>query len=87
MKRCLKRMPTECVENKILSMPDDSGMLFLFAPNRGTIEERRERQYPRTEYEGGLRMSIREISFPSNNGRDTVKAWAYTPLGQPRGGL
>lgn len=30
-------------------------------------------------------MSIREISFPSANGRDTVKAWAYTPLGQPRG--
>ena len=30
-------------------------------------------------------MSIREISFPSNNGRDTVKAWAYSPLGQPRG--
>ena len=29
-------------------------------------------------------MSIREISFPSANGRDTVKAWAYTPLGQPR---
>ena len=25
-------------------------------------------------------MSIREISFPSANGRDTVKAWAYTPL-------
>ncbi|WP_283123914.1 alpha/beta fold hydrolase [Angelakisella massiliensis] len=30
-------------------------------------------------------MSIREISFPSANGRDTVKAWAYTPLGKPRG--
>lgn len=30
-------------------------------------------------------MSIREISFPSNNGRDTVKAWAYSPLGTPRG--
>ena len=29
-------------------------------------------------------MSIREISFPSNNGRDTVKAWAYSPLGAPR---
>ena len=29
-------------------------------------------------------MSIREISFPSNNGRDTVKAWAYSPLGKPR---
>lgn len=30
-------------------------------------------------------MSIREISFPSNNGRDTVKAWAYSPLGTPKG--
>ncbi len=30
-------------------------------------------------------MSIREISFPSANGRDTVKAWSYSPLGQPRG--
>ena len=30
-------------------------------------------------------MSIREISFPSANGRDTIKAWAYTPLGEPRG--
>ncbi|MBQ8589772.1 MAG: alpha/beta fold hydrolase [Firmicutes bacterium] len=30
-------------------------------------------------------MSIREISFPSNNGRDTIKAWAYSPLGEPRG--
>ena len=29
-------------------------------------------------------MSIREISFPSANGRDTVKAWAYSPLGKPR---
>jgi len=29
-------------------------------------------------------MSIREISFLSANGRDTVKAWAYSPLGQPR---
>ena len=29
-------------------------------------------------------MSIREISFPSANGRDTIKAWAYTPLGKPR---
>ena len=28
-------------------------------------------------------MSIREISFPSANGRDTIKAWAYTPLGKP----
>ena len=30
-------------------------------------------------------MSMREISFPSANGRDTVRAWAYTPLGTPRG--
>ena len=30
-------------------------------------------------------MSLREISFPSANGRDTVRAWAYTPLGTPRG--
>jgi len=30
-------------------------------------------------------MSIREISFPSANGRDIVKAWAYSPLGKPRG--
>ena len=29
-------------------------------------------------------MAIREISFPSANGRDTVKAWSYSPLGQPR---
>ena len=29
-------------------------------------------------------MSIREINFPSANGRDTIKAWAYTPLGKPR---
>ena len=29
-------------------------------------------------------MSIREIIFPSANGRDTIKAWAYTPLGKPR---
>ena len=30
-------------------------------------------------------MSLREISFHSANGRDTVRAWAYTPLGTPRG--
>lgn len=30
-------------------------------------------------------MSIREISFPSVNGRDTIKAWAYSPLGKVRG--
>ena len=29
-------------------------------------------------------MSIREISFPSANGRDTIKAWCYTPLQKPR---
>ena len=29
-------------------------------------------------------MSIKEIGFPSKNGRDTVKAWAYSPLGEPR---
>jgi alpha-beta hydrolase superfamily lysophospholipase len=29
-------------------------------------------------------VSIKEISFPSANGRDMVKAWAYTPLGKPR---
>ena len=29
-------------------------------------------------------MSIREISFPSANGRDTIKAWCYTPLQAPR---
>lgn len=30
-------------------------------------------------------MSIKEISFPSNNGRDTIKAWRYSPLGNPKG--
>lgn len=30
-------------------------------------------------------MSIKEISFLSCNTRDYVKAWKYTPLGQPRG--
>lgn len=30
-------------------------------------------------------MSIREISFPSANNRDTIKAWSYSPLGQPKG--
>ncbi|MDO5111605.1 MAG: alpha/beta fold hydrolase [Clostridia bacterium] len=29
-------------------------------------------------------MSIHEISFPSANGRDAIKAWSYTPLGAPR---
>lgn len=37
-----------------------------------------------TETEAQI-MSLREISFPSANGRDTVRAWAYTPLGTPRG--
>ena len=30
-------------------------------------------------------MSIKEISFPSANNRDTIKAWSYSPLGQPKG--
>lgn len=30
-------------------------------------------------------MSIREISFQSANGRDTIKAWSYSPLGKPKG--
>ena len=29
-------------------------------------------------------MSIREISFPSANGRDTIKAWSYSPLGEAK---
>jgi len=29
-------------------------------------------------------MSIKEISFASANGRDMVRAWAYSPLGTPR---
>ncbi len=29
-------------------------------------------------------MAIHEISFPSANGRDTVKAWSYTPLGKAK---
>lgn len=29
-------------------------------------------------------MAIREISFASCNGRDTVKGWAYTPIQKPR---
>ena len=24
-------------------------------------------------------MSVRELHFPSANGRDTIKAWAYSP--------
>ena len=30
-------------------------------------------------------MSIKEISFASANGRDTIKAWAYSPLEVPKG--
>ena len=30
-------------------------------------------------------MSVKEISFPSKNGRDMVKAWRYSPLGEPKG--
>jgi alpha-beta hydrolase superfamily lysophospholipase len=30
-------------------------------------------------------MALRELSFPSYNGRDTVKAWVYTPVRKPRG--
>jgi len=30
-------------------------------------------------------MAVKEISFPSANGRDMVKAWAYSPLGRPKG--
>jgi alpha-beta hydrolase superfamily lysophospholipase len=29
-------------------------------------------------------MAIKELSFPSYNGRDTVKAWVYTPIRKPR---
>ena len=29
-------------------------------------------------------MSIREINYASANGRDTIRAWAYSPLGKPR---
>lgn len=29
-------------------------------------------------------MSIKEISFNLANGRDVIKAWAYSPLGKPR---
>jgi len=27
---------------------------------------------------------IREINFPSKNGRDTIRAWCYTPLEEPK---
>ncbi|MDR3173837.1 MAG: alpha/beta hydrolase [Treponema sp.] len=30
-------------------------------------------------------MALRELSFPSYNGRDTVKAWVYTPIRWARG--
>lgn len=30
-------------------------------------------------------MFIRELSFPSSNDRDQVKAWAYLPAGKPKG--
>ena len=66
MKRCLKRMPTECVENKMLSMPDDSGMLFLFAPNRGTIEERKNDNIPKQNMkEAYACLSERSVSLPT----------------------
>lgn len=29
-------------------------------------------------------MALHELEFTSYNGRDTVKAWMYTPLGEPR---
>lgn len=29
-------------------------------------------------------MAVREISFPSANGRDTIIGWSYSPLGPPR---
>lgn len=29
-------------------------------------------------------MSIQEISFPSYNGRDTIKGWIYTPIIKPK---
>jgi alpha-beta hydrolase superfamily lysophospholipase len=29
-------------------------------------------------------MALRELDFPSFNGRDTVKAWVYTPIRKPR---
>lgn len=29
-------------------------------------------------------MAIREISFPSHNGRDTIKGWVYVPIRRPR---
>lgn len=29
-------------------------------------------------------MAIKEVSFPSSNGRDTVKGWVYSPVSAPR---
>lgn len=29
-------------------------------------------------------MAIREISFPSYNGRDTIQGWVYTPITEPK---
>jgi alpha-beta hydrolase superfamily lysophospholipase len=29
-------------------------------------------------------MSLKEISYPSFNGRDTIKGWVYTPIRKPR---
>ena len=29
-------------------------------------------------------MSLREIQFMSANGRDTIQAWVYEPVGEPR---
>jgi alpha-beta hydrolase superfamily lysophospholipase len=29
-------------------------------------------------------MGLKELNFPSYNGRDTVKAWVYTPIRKPR---
>ena len=38
----------------------------------------------RFTYEKEKRMSLREISFTSYNGRDTVKGWVYTPIRKPK---
>jgi alpha-beta hydrolase superfamily lysophospholipase len=29
-------------------------------------------------------MALKELNFPSFNGRDTIKAWVYTPIRKPR---
>lgn len=36
-------------------------------------------------FKGESGMSIKEISYQSNNGRDTIKAWSYSPLDEPKG--